>query len=80
MIQQDKKTDQQLNLQTVKEFVDTHSFVSESMLRWQIYKSADLGLSKAFVRPFGQRRVLVDPCEYFRVMMEKHEKNSSSNV
>lgn len=59
---------------TVKGFLKSFSYIPESTLRWQIHRAKALGLSSAFIRPFGQRKILISVGEYFRVMLEKHEQ------
>lgn len=55
----------------VKDFCREFSFIKETTLRWQIYSKDSLGISDVFVRPFGQRKILVDVEKYFALMSEK---------
>ncbi len=43
----------------VKEFCKKFPFIKETTLRWQIHTKAALGISDVFIKPFGQRMVLV---------------------
>lgn len=54
----------------VKDFCRKFPFIKETTLRWQIYTKASLGISEAFIKPFGQRKVLVDVQKYFQLMRE----------
>lgn len=53
-------------LYTVAQFVERHPFLTESSLRWQIFRGHDLKLDNAFVR-IG-RRVYVDEARYFEAV------------
>lgn len=52
---------------SVKDFCQKFPFVKEAALRWQICSREDL---EVFVKPFGQRRVLIDGGHYFELMKE----------
>lgn len=54
----------------VKEFCEKFPFIKETTLRWQIHTKAALGISDVFIKPFGQRKVLVDVERYFQLMRE----------
>lgn len=54
----------------VKEFCKKFPFIKETTLRWQIHTKAALGISDVFIKPFGQRMVLVDVQRYFQLMRE----------
>ena len=54
----------------VKEFCKNFPFIKETTLRWQIHTKASLGISDVFIKPFGQRMVLVDVQRYFQLMRE----------
>jgi hypothetical protein len=54
----------------VKEFCKTFPFIKETTIRWQIHTKAALGISDVFIKPFGQRMVLVDVKLYFQLMRE----------
>lgn len=81
MEKQNSAVPSQTNMEylTVKSFVSRFPYIPEPTIRWQIYRSKQLGLSSAFLRPFGQRKILINVDEYFRLMLEKHEEASGSN-
>lgn len=54
----------------VKEFCKKFPFIKETTLRWQIHTKVTLGISDVFIKPFGQRIVLVDVQRYFQLMRE----------
>jgi hypothetical protein len=54
----------------VKEFCEKFPFIKETTLRWQIHTKAALGISDVFIKPFGQRMILVDVKRYFQLMRE----------
>ena len=54
----------------VKDFCKKFPFIKETTLRWQIYTKAALGISDVFIKPFGQRMVLVDVQRYFQLMRD----------
>lgn len=60
-------------LSTTRDFSKL-SGIPESTIRWQIKKARELGLLSAFIRPFGQRKVLISAQEYFRIMQETHSE------
>jgi len=59
------------NSDEVKEFCEKFPFIKETTLRWQIHQKEVLGVSEAFIKPFGQRKILVDVRQYFKKMREK---------
>lgn len=59
----------------VKEFVEAFSSVTEKSLRWQIHKKKEFGLDDVFIRPFGQKRILVDVEKYFEKMREEGKES-----
>ena len=73
VINQDKGVKAQIEVPVymgVKEFCKKFTFIKETTLRWQIYTKAALGISDVFIKPFGQRKVLVDVERYFQLMRE----------
>ncbi|PIS01136.1 MAG: hypothetical protein COT84_03980 [Chlamydiae bacterium CG10_big_fil_rev_8_21_14_0_10_35_9] len=54
----------------VKEFCKKYPFIKETTLRWQIHTRDSLGIAEVFIRPFGQRMVLIDVERYFLLMKE----------
>jgi hypothetical protein len=64
---------------SVKKFVNKFPYIPESTIRWQIHRSKQLGLCSVFIRPFGQRKILIHVEGYFRLMLEKHEEVVSRN-
>ncbi len=54
----------------VKEFCQRFSFIKETTIRWQIHSRDTLGISEVFIKPFGQRKVLIDVSRYFQLMKE----------
>lgn len=54
----------------VKEFCKKYPFIKETTLRWQIHTRDALGIAEVFIRPFGQRMVLIDVERYFQLMKE----------
>jgi len=55
----------------VKEFCQRFSFIKETTIRWQIHSRNTLGISEVFIKPFGQRKVLIDVSRYFQLMKEQ---------
>ena len=73
VINQDKGVKAQIEVPVymgVKEFCKKFPFIKETTLRWQIHTKAALGISDVFIKPFGQRMVLVDVKRYFQLMRE----------
>ena len=73
IINQDKGVKAQIEVPMymgVKDFCKKFPFIKETTLRWQIHTKATLGISDVFIKPFGQRMVLVDVQRYFQLMRE----------
>jgi hypothetical protein len=73
VIDQDRGTKAQIEVPVymgVKDFCKKFPFIKETTLRWQIHTKAALGISDVFIKPFGQRMVLVDVQRYFQLMRE----------
>jgi hypothetical protein len=60
---------------TIRQFCETYPWPSESAMRAYVYRAAELGIEKAFIR-IG-RRVLILPEKFFDLIQNLQTKKKS---